>query len=124
MEQCLVHNIKTNILVCPMGYLPMDGDVPDDKSLRNYSASLEECTRDCDDRRDCNSFEHSNTSDTGCKLLKEAVPMNPKFEEFQFCRKIRTGTSVHECKISLLLTIYITITASNVPIVTKSFFTL
>ena len=95
MEQSLVHNIKTNILVCPIGYLPMDGDVPGDKSLRNYRGSLEECTRDCNDRRDCNSFQHSNTSDTGCKLFKEAVPMDEHFEDFQFCRKIWTGTSVY-----------------------------
>ena len=81
----------------------MVGDVPAETTLTSYPASLENCRRDCDDRHDCNAFEHSNTNDTGCKLLNESVPTNPKFEEFQFCRKIWTGTSLHERKISSFL---------------------
>ena len=82
----------------------MDGEVRTDGLSRRYSAPLEKCKHDCDARIDCNSFEHKVTSDTGCKLLKETVPIDPKLEEdFQFCRKIwPTGTCLHEWIVDLI----------------------
>ena len=81
----------------------MVGDVPGENHSTNYTVSLEDCKRDCDDRRDCNAFEYSKTSDNGCKLLTKSVPTNPKFKDFQFCKKNKTGTSLHEYNICLFL---------------------
>ena len=75
-----------------MGYLAMDGDVEGGGLSGGYSASLEECKNDCGGRSDCNSFEHS-TSANWCKLLGESAPTHPQHEDFQFCRKITSGTS-------------------------------
>ena len=74
--------------MCPTGYEASDGDVAGAGLTGGYSASLEECKNDCQGRDDCRSFVHS-MSGNSCKLLEEAEPTDPKYQDGQFCK--RTG---------------------------------
>ena len=78
-------------MVCPTGYLAIDGDVAGGGLTGGYSASLEKCKDDCEARSDCNSFVHS-TNANSCKLMEEAAPTHPKWKDGQFCKKDQLGT--------------------------------
>ena len=78
------------ILVCPPGYLAMSWDVEGGGLIGGYSASLDMCKNDCDDRSDCKAFEHSTTKQR-CKLLGGTAPTTSTYQDYQFCKKIDAG---------------------------------
>ena len=81
--------------MCPTGYEAKDGDVAGGGLSGSYSASLEKCKADCDAKSECNSFVHSMSGNL-CKLLAEAEPTQPKYQDGKFCKKIMIGTCVYE----------------------------
>ena len=48
------------------------------------------CDEECDKEKDCCSYEWS-PSRGDCNLNKECEPTKPKYFDFLFCQKIKTG---------------------------------
>ena len=86
-EKCCIFNIpKISSIGCPNGFIDKVGDVSGNGLTGKYTASLEKCTKDCNGRDDCNSFEHSIKLNQ-CKLLAEKIPTGKKCGDFHFCAK-------------------------------------
>ena len=76
---------------CPESYLAVNGDVEGGGLTGGYTATLEECKKDCDARLDCNSLKYSPGS-TSCVLMNEKTPTTSnKYQDHQFCKRLILG---------------------------------
>ena len=93
-----------NWLGCPNGYSNRIGDITGYALTGAYGASMEKCKIDCDKRKDCGSFVHSELKNE-CKLTLEYEPTGPKFNDFVFCSRN------HLSGYNLYITYYVNIIA-------------
>ena len=70
--------------------MAVDGDVVGGGLTGGYTATLEECKKDCDARLDCNSLKYSPGS-TLCVLMNERTPTSSKYQDHQFCKRLILG---------------------------------
>ena len=87
-------------IACPESYLAVDGDVLGGGLTGGYTATLEECKKDCDARLDCNSLKYSPTS-TSCVLMNERTPTPGinKFQDHQLCKRLILGKRLRRINI-------------------------
>ena len=57
------------------------------RTLQAYSATLGNCTHDCDSENECKAFAYSKRN-VKCKLVTEIKPGYRRYGDFQFCAKI------------------------------------
>ena len=85
-------------IACPESYLAVDGDVVGGGLTGGYTATLEECKKDCDARLDCNSLKYSPGS-TLCVLMNERTPTSSKYQDHQFCKRLILGKILRRINI-------------------------
>ena len=85
-------------IACPESYLAVDGDVVGGGLTGGYTATLEECKKDCDARLDCNSLKYSPGS-TLCVLMNERTPTSSKYQDHQFCKRLILGKRLRRINI-------------------------
>ena len=68
----------------------MDGSAPGNGLVGWYEASLQKCTADCNNNKDCNSFAYRHMENQQCKLMKDVTPTQENYSpnhDFQFCAR-------------------------------------
>ena len=74
-------------IVCPEGFIGLPGDGIQDDLGPPYKPGFEQCSKDCLERINCNSFKYG-FNDKYCTLMKKKVPEFTFTEqEYQFCAK-------------------------------------
>ena len=85
LKDLFICKITVNILDCPPGFTPYNGDVVGPGLTLFYPADLPKCAADCYKNINCNGFAYSESEYLSCKLVKEKRPTAPKYRDYQFC---------------------------------------